>query len=207
MRATSILLAVATTCAASASWAEPSATTLDGQVLAEDGRAAAFTAVLLDEVGPEKSAPKEIHLDEVWLSFVPKVQVVAPGSTLVLSNHDDDSHTVHARFRGQTLFDVATVPNETTRKVKLPEEGLVTITCDMHREMRAYVIVDKARYAAVSGADGRFHFSGLRPGSYRIRLWRPSGEEPVEHKGITLSSIELPRKEPLTLRLKAEPSH
>ena len=86
------------------------------------GQPAARPVVLLDPVAIAVPArtPQTAHLDEVWLSFVPKVQVVPPGSTLVFRARDADSHTVHAWYAGQTLFNRASVPHEPEQAVVLP---------------------------------------------------------------------------------------
>ena len=50
---------------------------------------AARPVLLLDPVtGPVATAPRTARLDEVWLSFVPKVQVVPPGSNLPDANDE-----------------------------------------------------------------------------------------------------------------------
>ena len=83
-----------------------SAETVRGRVWSGD-EPAARAAVLLEGDGAKVA---EAAVDGVWISFVPKVQIVAPGSTLVLRDRDDESHSVHAWLGGETLFNVATVP-------------------------------------------------------------------------------------------------
>jgi plastocyanin len=126
------------------------------------------------EGGPP-AAPRRASLEEVWVSFVPKVQVLPVGSTLVLANHDDESHTVHALLGNRTLFNLATVPKGTTQEVRLDQPGVVTFICDLHREMRAYVLVAAASFATVTDASGRFELANVPKGHYRVRIWAPPG--------------------------------
>jgi plastocyanin len=122
------------------------------------------------------AAARVARLDEAWVSFFPKVQVLAPGSTLVMTDRDDESHTVHVWLGGRTLLQRATVPAGAPARMQLDDVGVVAITCDIHREMRAYVLVSRARWAAVSGPDGSFTVA-LPPGRYRVRAWRFDDED------------------------------
>src|SRR5579859_6709217 len=150
---------------------------LVGRVWTGD-QAAARPVILLDPVAAQASpAPRTAHLDEVWLSFVPKVQVVPPGSTLVFRARDADSHTVHAWYGGRTLFNRASVPHGPEQQVVLEEAGLVTVTCDLHAEMRAWVLVSAAAYAAVGDVDGTFSVAAP-PGRYRVSVWLPGDGAP-----------------------------
>jgi plastocyanin len=158
---------------------------------------AARPVVLLDPVeGTAAPSPSVAHLDEVWLSFVPKVQVVAPGSTLVFTARDADSHTVHAWYGRHTLFNQASVPNGPEQRVVLDRPGVVTVTCDLHAEMRAWVLVSESPRFAVGDVDGTFTI-GAPPGRYRVRAWLPGDAEPT-----ALGEREL-GPGPLELRLPA----
>src|SRR5436190_898457 len=127
--------------------------------------------------GAPAPAPRTAHLDEVWLSFVPKVQVVAPGSTLVFRARDADSHTVHAWYGGQTLFNRASVPHGPEQEVVLGRPGVVAVTCDLHAEMRAWVLVSESPFAAIGDVDGTFTIAAP-PGRYRVQLWLPGDSAP-----------------------------
>jgi plastocyanin len=169
---------------------------------------AARAAVLLDPLDPPATAaPGSARLEEVWTSFVPKVQVVAPGSTLLLHDRDDESHTVHAWLGGRTLFNRASAPRGEDERLVLDRPGIVTVTCDLHAEMRAFVVVSSARFVAVSDLDGRFRVDAP-PGRYRARVWRPgAGDGDTPEPGRALGVVELgaaTSEEALALRLPAQ---
>jgi plastocyanin len=145
-----------------------------GRVLS-GGEPSRKTAILLD--GGKPAAPVEAKLDEVWLSFAPKVQVVAPGSTIILADRDEESHTVHAWYGLKTVFNRAVVPHEPGQRFTVDRPGVMTVTCDLHREMRGFVVVSASSYAAVSDVDGRFRLE-VAPGRYRVRAWRWDGGDP-----------------------------
>src|SRR5581483_8432403 len=139
--------------------------------LVHEGRPVQHSAILLEAPG-RTPAPRTARVDEVWLSFVPKVQVVAPGSTLIFAARDADSHTVHGWYRGKTLFNKASVPNGPEQRVVLDGEGIVTFNCELHAQMRAWVVVSSAPFAAVSDAEGKWTVDAP-PGRYRVRVWQP----------------------------------
>src|SRR5437773_1550977 len=105
---------------------------LQGRVWSGEEPAARSVVLLNPTGGAPVPSPKEARLDEVWLSFVPKVQVVAPGSTLIFRARDADSHTVHAWYGKRTLFNRASVEGGPEQRVVLAEPGVVTVTCDLH---------------------------------------------------------------------------
>jgi plastocyanin len=144
-----------------------------GRVWSGDQPAARAVVLLRPEAPMAAPKIRTAHLDEVWLSFVPKVQVVPPGSTLVFRAKDADTHTVHAWYGKRTLFNKASVAHGPEESVVLDEPGVVTVTCDLHAEMRAYVIVSDAPLSAVTDIDGRFT---APEGNYRVRVWQPDQE-------------------------------
>jgi len=168
-----------------------------GRVLAEPGGEPQTRAVVLIDGDASPGAvegegpPATARLDEVWISFVPKVQVVAPGASLVMTDRDDESHTVHAWLGHETLFNRAAVPGEPAQRIVLARVGVVTITCDIHQAMRAFVLVSRARASAITAADGTFTVA-VAPGRHRVRVWRdgddddrasPPGVEPGRDAG------------------------
>jgi plastocyanin len=171
---------------------------LDGRVM-RDGAGVPYVAVVL-EGGDARRAPDEARVDEVQLSFVPKVQVVAPGSRLLFHDRDDEAHGVHGWWGDRTLFNRAVVPGEPGFAVTLDEPGVLGLTCDLHQSMKAFVVVSDSTLAAVSRTDGSFHFDQVPAGSYAMRAYWPdrghamgSVARPVriEGDGAPLS-IELP---------------
>src|SRR5437879_3799124 len=80
---------------------------------------------------------------------------------------DGHSPTVRAWYGGQTLFNRASVPHEPEQTVVLAHPGVVTVTCDLHAEMRAWVLVSESPFSAVGDVDGTFTVTAP-PGRYRV---------------------------------------
>jgi plastocyanin len=162
------------------------AATVDGRVL-RDGESVPYVALVL-EGGEGQRVPGEARVDEVQQSFVPKVQVVAPGSRLVFHDRDDEAHGVHGWWAERTLFNRAVVPGEPGFAVTLDDPGVLALTCDLHSSMRAFVVVSNSPLSTVSATDGRFHFSDVPAGSYLLRAYHP---ERGHAMGIVTRALEI----------------
>jgi plastocyanin len=139
--------------------------------------------------GTPARAPSEVRVEEVQLSFVPKVQIAAPGSTLVVHNRDDETHTVHATLEHRTLSHTASVPGGGAARILLDKPGVVTLTCELHSYMRAWIVVAGEPFAAVTDLDGHARLD-LPPGRHKVRAVLPGVEVSAELDGDL--TLELP---------------
>jgi len=121
-----------------------------------------------------KAEPKKGHLDQVNCQFVPHVQVLPIGSTLVITSSDSVLHNTHAfREDGSTAFNIAVpiVGMEVTKKVTKPE--IMKLRCDAgHTWMSGYIVVVDESYYALTDADGNFTIDGIPPGQYDLEIWQ-----------------------------------
>lgn len=118
------------------------------------------------------SAARTAVLDNRGCRFVPRVQVVPPGTRLEVRNSDPILHTVHAYLDTETLFHLALPVFRQRVWATLNRPGLVRIDCDVgHTWMRAYILVRADGLAAVTGPDGGFRLESVPTGSFRLRTW------------------------------------
>lgn len=104
--------------------------------------------------------------------YEPHVQTAVVGQKLEIRNQDDVLHNIHSYDDKQgTLFNLAQPIQNQVNSVTLDREGVVTIKCDVHRWMLAYIVVGSHPYAAVTGEDGAYRIDGVPPGSYTIQAW------------------------------------
>jgi len=102
----------------------------------------------------------------------PHVQAVVLGAEMTIQNSDPFLHTTRGRlpdFRQSfnLVFPRGTLPKE--QKIRFP--GVITVTCDTHAHMRAYILSFDHPYFAVTDEDGRFHIDQVPPGSYTLKAW------------------------------------
>jgi plastocyanin len=137
-------------------------------VVDAEGRLANAVVIL---TGVKRPAPADVVVSNEKCRFTPRVQIVAPKTTVKTTSKDAVLHTTNAQLEsGRTLFNVALpIPGITVTK-PLAGTGNVRLSCNTHPWMRGWMVVtDEA--AAVTGADGRFTIDNVPPGTYELRVW------------------------------------
>jgi hypothetical protein len=116
----------------------------------------------------------EVVLDQRRCLYQPPVLATWAGAALRLRNSDPLTHTVHARDKGSTLFNVA-MPLERMDVVRqLPAApAVVDIGCDVHPWMRAVVRTFDHPHFTTTGHDGRFALPSLEAGDVTLHGWHP----------------------------------
>lgn len=143
----------------------------------------------------EARRPRIAVLDNRGCRFVPRVQVVPPGTRLEVRNSDPILHTVHAYLGPETLFHLALPVFRQRVWATLDRPGLARLDCDVgHTWMRAYILVRADGFAAVTGPDGGFQLSGVPTGTFRLRAWH-------ESLGIQETSVTVTKGRPTPIRL------
>ncbi len=119
----------------------------------------------------ESSQLNQAVLDNKKCVFVPHVQVVSPGTEILLLNSDPILHNVHARLGAETLFNVG-LPQWRTVTKRLDREGLIKVHCDvLHTWMTAYILVTSSPYFAVTNQRGEFVIEDVPAGTYKLEFW------------------------------------
>lgn len=149
-----------------------SADGISGQVTS--ARGPARDAVVYFE--SEKRAPplSNAVIDQRDKTFIPHVTVVTTGTTVQFPNHDTIFHNVFAYFNAKK-FDLGMYPRGATKSVTFDKKGLVSLLCNVHSEMSAYIMVVDTPYYALTGKQGRYQIKDIPPGVYSAHVWHESG--------------------------------
>lgn len=131
--------------------------------------------VVLMVVGapPSSSPPKGgPEITQKGCEYSPYLQVAVVGQKLQIRNGDPILHNIHAYDENKaTLFNLGQPIQDQVNTVRLKAEGVVTVRCDVHAWMQAYVVVAPHPYIAVTDEGGTFRIDGVPAGTYKLRAW------------------------------------
>jgi plastocyanin len=177
------------------------------QFVAVDGKGIAATVVTLRSTDSSRpvAKPTAAVMDQVDRQFVPHVLVIPVGSQVVFPNSDSVSHQVYS-FSPANKFQLPLYRGKPYPPVPFNHEGVVTLGCNIHDQMRAYVYVVEAQYYGRTDADGKFSVADVEPGEYTVDIWHPLSRtlKPVLEQRVKISAggtnLTLRATAPLRLR-------
>ncbi len=147
--------------------------TVSGTVM-DGGKPVSEAVVWLS--GAAKGKPMKASIVQKGKQFLPHILVVTTGSTVDFPNRDDLFHNVFAEFNAKK-FDLGMYPKGQSRKVVFDKPGVVSILCNVHSNMSAYVMVVDSPYFAKTDKSGKFSISGVASGRYVGEAWHESGKK------------------------------
>ena len=176
------------------------AATLVIHVLSADGHVlpgAVVTARPLDAPA-RHAAPQRAVMDQVNRAFEPDLLVIPVGSTIEFPNSDSVSHQIYS-FSPAKRFQLPLYRGKPYPPVPFEQAGVITLGCNIHDEMLAYVLVTDAPYFGRTDAGGAWAAEVTR-GQYRVVIWHPRLRDEGSDLERVLTVNEGDRAE-LTLRL------
>jgi len=119
------------------------------------------------------SLPEEpVVIDQKGCIYSPHVVGIMAGQQLDILNNDGTLHNIHALPKVNKEFNKAQPRSKKKLSVKFEKpEAPFKIKCDVHPWMGAYIGVFDHPCFAVSGDDGTYIISDLKPGEYVIEAW------------------------------------
>lgn len=133
--------------------------------------------------------------------YDPYVTVVMVGSETAFPNRDDVQHHIYSVSKPKR-FEKPLYASGTSETVVFDKVGVVTLGCNIHDWMLAYVYVVDTPWYAKSDSDGSAVIKDLSPGRYRLAVWHPRIKKTLE-KEITLKPGPNPLEE-INLNLKRD---
>jgi len=119
---------------------------------------------------PAAGEPVRVVIDQTKCHYVPHVQAAVVGAPIDILNSDPILHNIHGFLGQATTFNLAMpLKNQKISKV-LAKPGLISVKCDVHPWMHAYIVVTESPFA-VTGADGAFAITGVPAGTYTLTAW------------------------------------
>jgi plastocyanin len=118
--------------------------------------------------------------------FQPYVTPVVVGTRVHFPNQDKVQHHVFSISRAKK-FDLPLYRGEPKETVLFDQPGVVSLGCNIHDWMAAYVVVLATPHFAKTGSSGTAAFDGLPAGRYRLEVWHPRLRT-LEVREVTLSA-------------------
>lgn len=151
--------------------------TITGIIKAMGVRDARDVVVYLENVeGVFEPLSEKPVIGQKNLIFNPHVLPVLVGTTVKFPNNDNVRHNVFSPSKTKK-FNLGTYGSGIVREVTFDKLGKVSLLCNVHAEMSAFVIVLENPYFALTGSDGKFTIKGVPPGIYTINIWHEKLKE------------------------------
>ena len=116
--------------------------------------------------------PKPVSLQSRQCLFQPRIQVAQVGTFLTLNSGDEIAHNPHGWWNDtKTVFNITLLNPNLKFKRKLKWDGIYRVECDTHTWMKAYILVFKHPFYAITDAKGGFVLENIPVGTHTLRVW------------------------------------
>jgi plastocyanin len=171
-----------------------SAFTLSGKLEVKGGKPPTDSVVYLAAI-PGKSYPAPAEpavMDQKLRVYLPHVLVVMRGQSVLFPNSDLVRHNVFSPSKTHR-FNLGIYAPSQSKKEVFEDPGLVSLLCNVHPEMSAFILVVETPWHVLVGSDGSYRLEDVPPGHYTVVAWHegmPEQRQDVELKGnLTLNLI------------------
>lgn len=161
-----------------------------------DGDPVADAVVFALPLGPDGRPapdPGQAVIDQVDKEFVPHTTAIPAGTAVHFPNHDQIRHHVYS-FSDAKTFEIPLYAGTPAEPIVFDQPGVVTLGCNIHDWMKAYVFVTDTPYTAVTDDSGRATLEGVPPGEYGVRVWhaRLDGEPEDTEQRVSVGADGAP---------------
>lgn len=125
------------------------------------------------------------------LMFDPFVSVVQRGAMIEFPNQDKTRHHVYS-FSPAKQFELRLYLGKPEAAIEFDVAGVVTLGCNIHDNMLAYIYVAQSRFVGITDRQGLVSFKNLPELDYQLVYWQP-----------WLTNTAVPQQ----LTVTAEPQH
>lgn len=151
-----------------------SAETISISVMTKKGKPvgeAVVVAVPLSGVSGSITKPPVTIIDQVDKEYKDHVTPVMVGTAVKFPNHDKIRHHVYS-FSPTKKFEIPLYTGTPRDPIVFDKAGSVSLGCNIHDWMSAYVYIVDTPYFATTGEDGKAAIN-LPSGDYKVTVWHP----------------------------------
>ena len=165
-------------------------------VMVKDGKGALVSDAVVYAKGNGMNAErtkKQTVIDQQDKQFIPYMTAVQVGTSILFPNKDNIRHHVYS-LSSAKKFELPLYKGVPSEPVLFDKEGFVTLGCNIHDWMIAYVAVLATPYFQVTGNEGHVLLKNLPTGQYTVEVWQPSlknaPENLAQHVDVSASGIK-----------------
>jgi len=141
-------------------------------VLDRDGNPVPDVAVWLDGVESGSRAERTAVMDQVDSNFVPHVLVVQTGTRVEFPNSDVIAHHVYS-FSDPNDFMLPLYKGEAHAPVRFDYPGVVTLGCNIHDHMLAYILIVDTPVFSKTDSQGKAILDAKSNSQGTVTIWSP----------------------------------
>lgn len=142
---------------------------------------AVASLVPLDFSKPNVAPADNVEIAQIGEEYRPFVTPVLVGTEVHFPNRDGVQHHLYSLSKAKP-FEKPLYSSGTSESVVFDRPGVVTLGCNIHDWMIAYVVVLETPFFAKSDAAGRARIENLPPGRYRLETWHPRLPTPLQRE-------------------------
>ena len=144
------------------------------EVVVKDDKGGPGSDAVAYAVGAASAAPKKhAVVDQRDKQFIPYVTAVQVGTAVSFPNSDNIRHHVYS-FSPAKKFELPLYSGVPAEPVVFDKVGFVTLGCNIHDWMIAYIAVLPTPYFQVTRQDGRAVLKDLPARQYTVQVWHPA---------------------------------
>ncbi len=106
------------------------------------------------------------------IQFNPFLLVVPVNADVSFPNFDQVRHQVYS-FSPAKRFELKLYAREQNRTVRFDRAGPVSLGCNIHDQMTAFIYVTDSAFTAKTDASGNVSLAGVPEGAITISVWHP----------------------------------
>ena len=169
------------------------AASVEAQVRDASGRPVADAVFLaIPATGTIEARPgRLVAIEQLDREFVPYVSVVQTGTSVSFPNRDPILHHVYS-FSPAKSFEIKLYTGRSPTEVLFDKPGVVTLGCNIHDWMIAYLLVVSTPHFARTDASGNARIRELPAGGYEFRVWHPRERAAPEPRHVVLEASATP---------------
>ena len=138
---------------------------------AQGGVQGAVVRIMNIQKGKEME-PANPVLDQKGCRYEPHVLAFPVGTSLEILNSDGILHNVHSFSEKNSPFNKAQPKFRKKITQTFTEAELISLKCDVHNWMSAWLFVSDHPYYSVTSSNGTFELADVPPGTYTLEVWQ-----------------------------------